>query len=437
MSVVVVGLQHRRSSLDVLERASVGELDAPKVWGLLRECANLQEAVLLSTCLRTEVYAVVDRFHDAVDEIQAIVAGRGGLDTVDLADQWDIRFDDDVAVHLFNVASGLESAVIGETEILGQVRRSWQQARDERMCGPVLGDLFRHAVLTGKRVRSETAVARGTTSFAHAAVQLARHRRREGLGGSCVVVAGAGVMGSGVVGALRGLPEGERPEDVVVVSRQRSRAERAVEGTSASNDDGDGGGSGRGVVRVADFHELPSLVAEADVLVTALDVTAPVLGPEQLGETERRDRPLLAVDMGLPRNISPAARGLEGIEVLDMEDLRSTVDQAIAERHNEVAEAQDIIQEEVRRYRESTRARGAAPVVAALRDRLEGLRNAELERRRGQFGDLTDEQWADVDAVTRAVLGKLVHDPTVALKASAGTPRGERLVEALRQLFDL
>jgi len=436
VSVVVVGLQHRRSSLDVLERASVGEADAPKVWGLLRECANLQEAVLLSTCLRTEVYAVVDRFHDAVDEIQAIVAGRGGLDVVDLADQWDIRFDDDVAVHLFNVASGLESAVIGETEILGQVRRSWQQARDERMCGPVLGDLFRHAVLTGKRVRSETAVARGTTSFAHAAVQLAQRCRREGLGGSRVVVAGAGVMGSGVVGALRGLPDGQRPDRLVVVSRQRSRAERAVEETSASSSDGEEG-SANGTVQVGDFHELPSLVAEADVLVTALDVTAPVLGPEQLGDPERRDRPLLAVDMGLPRNISPGARALEGVEVLDMEDLRSTVDQAIAERHNEVEEAQGIIQEEVRRYRESTRARGAAPVVAALRDRLEVLRSAELERRRGQFGDLTDEQWSDVDAVTRAVLGKLVHDPTVALKASAGTPRGERLVEALRQLFDL
>jgi glutamyl-tRNA reductase len=436
VSVVVVGLQHRRSSLDVLERASVGEADAPKVWGLLRECANLQEAVLLSTCLRTEVYAVVDRFHDAVDEIQAIVAGRGGLDVVDLADQWDIRFDDDVAVHLFNVASGLESAVIGETEILGQVRRSWQLARDERMCGPVLGDLFRHAVLTGKRVRSETAVARGTTSFAHAAVQLAQRRRREGLGGSRVVVAGAGVMGSGVVGALRGLPDGQRPDHLVVVSRQRSRAERAVEETSASGSDGDEG-HGIGTVQVGDFHELPSLVAEADVLVTALDVTAPVLGPEQLGDPERRDRPLLAVDMGLPRNISPGARALEGVEVLDMGDLRSTVDQAIAERHNEVEEAQGIIQEEVRRYRESTRARGAAPVVAALRDRLEVLRSAELERRRGQFGDLTDEQWSDVDAVTRAVLGKLVHDPTVALKASAGTPRGERLVEALRQLFDL
>lgn len=452
MSVVVVGLQHRRTSLDVLERATVGQSAAPKVWALLRNSTNLEEAVLLSTCLRTEVYAVVDRFHDAVSEVQEIIAQRVGLDVVGLGEQWDIRFDDDVVVHLFNVASGTESAVLGETEVLGQVRRAWQHAQEERVCGPVLSELFRHAVRTGKRVRAETAISRGTTSFANAAVQLAQKTRSNGLAGSRVVVVGAGAMGAGVVSALSHISPADRPSEVAVVSRRPARAQAAVErirADLAARDvvDGllpdDGPDSSRDPqnpqilpLRVAELQDLPSLLAEADVLVTAVDAPEPVLTPDHLGNG-RAAHALLAIDMGVPRNISSAARQLEGIRVLDIQDLRAAVDRAIEERHQELIDAQHIIGEEIHRYRESRRARGAAPVVAALRDRLENLRQGELDRRRAQLGDLSEEDWAKVEEVTRGVLGKLVHEPTMMLKESSGTPRGERLVEALRQLFDL
>ena len=230
MSVVVVGLEHRQAPLSLLERVVVGEDDHVKVLGNLRECANLQEAVLLSTCLRTEVYAVVDRFHDAVAEVEQLLANLAGTDVPSLRPSLGVRFDEDVPAHLLAVASGLESAVVGESEVLGQVRRAWERAQAERVSGPVLARLFRHAVHTGRRVRSETGIARGTTSFAHAAVELVEQRLPEGLAGTKVLVLGAGHMGSGLVGALTKRSPDAMPAEVVLANRSLARAQEAISG---------------------------------------------------------------------------------------------------------------------------------------------------------------------------------------------------------------
>src|SRR5450755_3261119 len=205
MSVIVVGLEQRQSPLELLERVTVTDSALPKALGRLRDQSNLSEAVILSTCLRTEVYAVVERFHDGVAELQEFLATISGGPVEALAEHLTVRFDDDVTSHLFTVAAGLDSAVLGESEVLGQVRRAWERAQQEQVSGPVLGALFRHAVETGKRVRSETAIARGITSLSHGAVALAATRRSGGLAGARVLVVGAGEMGEGVVRALGGL----------------------------------------------------------------------------------------------------------------------------------------------------------------------------------------------------------------------------------------
>jgi glutamyl-tRNA reductase len=427
LSVVVVGVEHRQAPLSLLERVAVGDAEVGKVLAALRECANLQESVLLSTCLRTEVYAVVDRFHDAVGEIEAILAGLAGTELAELQPFLGVRFDDDVTMHLFAVAAGLESAVIGESEVLGQVRRAWERAHDERVSGPVLAGLFRHAVETGKRVRSETGIGRGTTSFAHAAVELADRRLASGLGGVRALVIGAGHMGSGVVSAMASKPDGQRPEDVVVANRDRARAE-AVAASAPS----------RLSVRAAGLDEVPELLGACDVAFTAVQGAHPVIGTDQL-LTGRSGpvQPLLIVDLGMPRNVEERMGALADVTLVDMEDLRSSVDLVLRERLVETEQARQIVAEEMERYREASRARGAAPVVAALRSRLEDIRAGELARRRGGFDSLSDSDWERIDSVTRAVLAKLVHEPTLLLKETAGTPRGERLVEALRILFDL
>ncbi len=427
MSVIVVGLEQKRAPLELLDRVSVTESDTPKALGRLRDQPNLSEAVLLSTCLRTEVYAVVERFHDGVDEIQEFLAEVSGSSVEALSDYCTIRFDDDVTDHLFSVASGLDSAVLGESEVLGQVRRAWERAQGEHASGPVLGTLFRHAVETGKRVRSETAIARGITSLSHGAVALAADRRAGGLDGTRVAVIGAGEMGVGVAQAL----DGRGVEHLIMANRTFERVESLVAGlpdTAAVS------------VEARDLDDLVTLLGEADVAFTTVGTSHPIVTRDLLEAalTRRTGRTdLVVVDLGVPRNVEPVASTLDGLVLLDMDDLRAAVADAITGRQDEVAAATGIVSDEVERYRAASRARDAAPMVSALRSRVEEVRRAELDRQRSKRSDLDDAQWEQVDAVTRAMVAKLLHQPSVTLKEAAGTPRGERLVESLRALFDL
>ncbi len=427
MSVIVVGLEQRQAPLELLERVTVTESALPKALGSLRDQSNLSEAVILSTCLRTEVYAVVERFHDGVAELQEFLATISGTPVEVLADHLTVRFDDDVTSHLFTVAAGLDSAVLGESEVLGQVRRAWERAQQEHVSGPVLGALFRHAVETGKRVRSETAIARGITSLSHGAVALATSRRPGGLDGARVLVVGAGEMGEGVAQAL----DGHGVASVVIANRTTERAEAVMAGLPVGMDD---------VVRAETLEALGPLLASSDVVFTSVGTTLPIMDRSLLeGATAARPPgdPLLVVDLGVPRNVEPSAGDLDHLVLLDMDVLRAAVEEALSGRQDEVAGASRIVDDEVERYRVASRARDAAPIVSALRSQVEEARLSAFERQRARRSDLTDAQWEQVDAVTRSMVAKLLHQPTVALKDAAGTPRGERLVEALRTLFDL
>jgi glutamyl-tRNA reductase len=423
VSVVVVGLQHKQAPLPLLEAVAIGDADLHKVLGSLRYCRNLQETVVLSTCLRTEVYAVVDRFHDAVAEIYEVLADHSGVPKEELEACATVRFDDDVTSHLFAVTSGLESTVLGESEVVGQVRRAFEHAQEERLSGPVLSALFQHSLQTGKRVRTETGIARGTTSFSYAAVSVARGESGDDLADKRVVVVGAGEMGLGVCRALCDIPAGAAPSSIVVVNRSMSRAEDLVRSA----------GSPAGL-RAAPLDEVHRELARADVVLTAVAAESHVLSAAHFSGVAG---PMLAIDLGVPRNVDPSVGELGTVTLLDMDSLSASVALALGDRQEESLAAQAIVAEEVERYRTASRQRGAAPVIAALRARLESLRETELERHRAQLADLTEAEWEQVDIATRAALSKLLHEPTMLLKETAGTPRGERLVEALRILFDL
>ncbi len=421
MSVVVIGVDHQRAPLEVLEQVTISDEQMGKVLGELRGYGNLSELVVVSTCLRTEVYAVVERFHDAVDEITEVLAAHGEIDPEALRPLLTIFYDYDVATHLFSVAAGLQSSVPGESEVLGQVRRAFDRSLAEHTSGPVLAELFRAALHAGKRVRSETGIARGTTSFAHAAVELAE-RHIGGFGGRHLVVVGTGDLGTGVLRAVASKEGPDAPSSVVVSNRTVGHAHDLLAQLEFD-------------AAVVHLDQLRDAVMRADVVVTAVDAERPVLDVAELGG--RVGPPLLVVDLGVPRNVAPEVRAIPGITVLDVTDLQGVVDHAVAERRSEFDAAGAIVNEEVHRYRDVARARGAAPVVASLRQRFEALRAAEVERRRSDFGELDAAEWAKVDALTRSVLAKVLHEPTVVVKESAGTPKGERLVEALRALFDL
>jgi glutamyl-tRNA reductase len=420
VSVVVVGLNHRTVPLDVLERMTVSDARLPKALADLTSLASVSEAVILSTCMRTEIYVVADRFHAVMGEVREFLARLGFTAPEDFADHLYSFYEEGAVRHLYRVACGLDSAVLGEHEILGQVRESWEQARSEGAAGPVLGALFRHAVEVGRRARSETAIGRGTTSVSQAAVAMASARLGS-LVGRRLLVLGAGDMGEGMVVALAG---SKGVAEVLVANRTWDRAVALAARVGG---------------RAVQLEGLAAALAGVDVLLTSTGASSVLLEVGELVPVmEARDgRPLLIVDVAVPRDVDPAVAALPDVTLLDMDDLRVFAEQGLEGRRREIARVQEIIDEEAERFAASATARELAPLIVALRARADDLRTAELERFRGRLRGLDDTQREAVDALTRGIIQKLLHEPTVRLKDAAGSAKGDRLAEALRALFDI
>ena len=416
MSVVVIGLNHRTVPLELLERTTVAADALPKALHDLLSRPNVDEAVLVSTCNRTEVYAVAERFHGAFQDIRDFLCGVAGMAPEQLQPHLYSQHDAAAAAHLFSVAAGLESAVLGESEILGQVRTAWATAQAEGAAKSALNLLFRHALEVGKRARTETAIGRSTASVSHAAVEMVAERFGP-LQDAKVLVVGAGEMGEGIVSALTGAGVGH----VTVVNRTHERAVELAQRLAG---------------RAVPFIELPAALADADVLLTSTG-SGTVVVEADVVERAKAGRPLLVVDVAVPRDVDAAVADLPGVTLLDLDDLRDWAARGIAERAVEAARVRLIIAEEVVNYGEVVVARQAAPLVAQLHEHAESVRAGELARYRNRLGELDERERDAVDALTRAIVAKLLHDPTVNLKRDAGTPRGERNAAAVRDLFDL
>ncbi|MBV9665001.1 MAG: glutamyl-tRNA reductase [Actinobacteria bacterium] len=419
MSVIVVGLNHRTVPLEVLERMTVNDAHLPKALHDLTSRSNLSEAVVLSTCMRTEIYAVADKYHGAVQDVRNFLSELGFTAPEEFTDHLYSFHDDAAVTHLFRVASGLDSAVLGEGEVLGQVRHAWEKAREESAAGPVLSALFRHAVEVGKRARAETAIARGTTSVSQAAVEMAA-RQLGSLEGRSILVLGAGDMGEGIAVALSSSASSSR---VLVANRTWTKAVAVANRVGGE---------------AIDFGSLAAALEDVDVVLTTTGSPSVLIEASDVsGVMDSRERDLLIVDIAVPRDVDPSVRNLPGVTLLDMDDLRAFAEAGIAGRRGEIAKVEAIIAEEVQRFLDASVAREAAPLVAALRERAEQVRQAELSRLAARLDGLDDRQRQAVEALTRGILNKLLHEPTVRLKDAAGSPRGESLAAALRALFDL
>ncbi len=419
MSLVVIGLTHRTVPLDLLERMTISEARLPKALADVASREHIREAVILSTCNRTEIYAVAEKFHGAYADLRDFLAETAYLAPEGFSDLLYVQHDEEAVAHLFSVAGGLDSAVLGEAEILGQVRRALERAREEGAAGPQLELLFRHALETGKRARTETGISRNIASVSSAAVAMATDRL-QGLAGRRVCVLGVGEMGEGMAVALAGAGV----EQVQVVNRTHDAASALADrigGTALA------------------LAELPQALEEVDLLLTSTGASSLMVEEADLAPVlERRaGRPLLIVDVAVPRDVDPAIGSLDGVTLLDMEDLRTFAQAGVAERMREVDAVRSIVVEEARRYLDVATAREVAPLITALRERIEQVRRAELDRQLAKVDGLDDATHAAIDAASRAAVAKLLHEPTVRLKEAAGTPRGERLADALRELFDL
>jgi glutamyl-tRNA reductase len=419
VSVVVIGLNHRTAPLDLLERMAIGEGQLAKALHDLCTREHISEAMVLSTCNRTEVYATAERFHGAYSDIRGFLADFSFLPPEAFSDHLYVHYDSAAASHLLSVTAGLDSAVLGESEIQGQVKHAWERSRDEGTAGTSLNLLLRHALEAGKRARTETGIARNIASVSQAAVAMASERL-DGVAGKTVLVLGAGEMGEGMAVALAGAGVGE----VLVANRTPARADELAARVG-----------GRPVALL----DVPERIADADLLLTSTGSRVPMLERADVEAimADRPDRPLLIVDIAVPRDVDPRVAGIDGVTLLDMDDVRCFAESGVAERRREVAAVEAILHDELERYLGATSAREVAPMVVALRQRAESVRSAEIDRFRTRYDDLDQRQLELVDAITRGVVAKLLHQPTVVLKDAAGSARGDRLVAALRELFEI
>ena len=418
MSLIVVGLNHRTAPVTLLERMTVPEELLTKVLHDLVAREHLLEVVVLSTCNRIEVYARCTHFHPAVGDISAFLADYSGADPDDFADLLYTYYDEAAVAHLFSVAAGLDSMIVGESEILGQVREAWQAAVREGTA-PQLAGLFRHAVESGKRVRTETGIGRHPVSIPSAAVSVAA----EHLGtfeGSKVLVIGAGQMATGLASTLRA----RGVEHVWIANRTLERAQEAAERIGA---------------QAIPLSEIADTLVDADVMLSSTASTQVLVerATVEMVMACRGGKPLLIVDVALPRDIDPGVREINDVTLLDLDDLKDYARRSAEKRRGEIGKVREILASEIDRYRADRSSREVAPLVTGLHDLGENVRVRELERFRAKLEQLDPDQRAVVEALTQGIVNKLLHEPTVRVKDASGTPRGEFYADALAALFDL
>jgi len=419
VSLVVVGLNHRTAAVDLLERMTVHVVGLPKALHDLAAREHLAEVALLSTCNRTEVYARTTRFHDGVDDVRHFLADCSGVDPDALAEQLYTYHDDAAIAHLFGVASGLDSMIIGESEILGQVREAWMTAEREGTAGQLLSRTFRHAVEVGKRARTETGIGRHAVSVSSAAVRVAGERLGS-LAGRRVLLLGAGDVGEGMALALSGAGVGE----IVVANRSRARGQQLAARVGG---------------RAVPLDDVFDALVSSDVLLASTGAPGTLIERGDMEEVMRRrdGRALLVVDIAVPRDVDPGVGQVFGVQLLDIDDLKAVGEESLQQRRAEVGNVRVIINDELDRFRVESVEREVAPLVASLRARAEELRQSEVDRLASRLAALDPDARALLEQLTRGVVNKLLHEPTVRLKDAAGSARGELYADALAGLFAL
>jgi len=420
MHLLLVGISHRTASVELRERIDFQARGVADALRALADRGSAREAVVVSTCNRAELYVACDEAAATLPDLVRFVSDFNGVAAGEIAPHvYDVA-DLDVARHLFRVAAGLDSLVMGEPQILGQVKEAHTVATDAHTSGPVLNRLFHASFAVGKRVRTETGLGSGAVSVSYAAVSLARKIFGD-LTGLSVAVVGAGEMGK--LTALH--MKSQAVTHVTIVSRTMAHAARTAEAI--------GGAS------AAPWEELDAVLGASDIVITATGAAAPILTKAHIEAVmrPRRDRPLFIIDIAMPRDVEAAAGEIEQVFLYNIDDLQSTVRENLARRASEVARAETIVNEEVEKFGSWFRSRGAIPTVVALRERFEMIRRAELERLDFKLSSLPPEARARVDEITHLIVEKLLLTPTEQLKALSDSETVGAYTEALTRLFAL
>ncbi len=419
MRLLLVGLSHRTAPVELREQVDFSRGDMGAAVAALALRVESGEGVIVSTCNRVEIYTEANGAGEAArEQVAAFVSDFHGVPREALDAHLYARTDTDAVRHLFRVAAGLDSLVVGEPQILGQVKEAYEVASEKQATGSALNRLFHAAFAAAKRVRSETGLAEGAVSVSYAAVSLARKifGRFEGLN---VLILGAGEMAELTATHLNG----QQVRSLTVASRTLASAQALAAGVGGT---------------AVPWADMPAALAQADIVVTATGASQPVLTGERIAAVmrHRQHRPLFLIDIAVPRDVDASAANIEQVFVYNIDDLQAIVNENLARRSAELQKAETIISEEVEKFVAWLRSRTAVPTVVALRERFETIRQAELKRLEHKLSSLPPDARARVDEITHLIVEKLLLTPTEQLKAS-----DEQMVhayaEALRRLFSL
>ena len=417
--LLALGISHKTAPLPLRERLALPEGRAAGVLRDLVAHPEIHEAVAISTCNRTEIYLVASDPVEAETAALASLSRQSGIPPTELLGSLYSPRGMEAARHLFGVAAGLESMIVGEAEIQGQVKRAYELALVEGATGPITNRLFRDALATGKRARTETAISRARVSVSSVAVELARGTLGE-LASRRVLVIGAGENGELTAKALR-----ERGVDTVFVANRRY--DRAI------------GLAQRFGGHAVRFDDLPRELQEADIVVSSTASPHQIVGREELELVlESRDgRPLLLIDIAVPRDIDPTVRDLPGITLIDMDDLQREVARNLGAREAEAVHVRGIIEQEVERFSDWLASLDVVPTIAALRERGEEIVQRVLRENEPRWESLTEADRERVELLARTVIGRMLHEPTVRMKSAAEHGGSYVHLQALRELFGL
>jgi glutamyl-tRNA reductase len=419
MSVLVVGVSHRTAPVSVLERLTLDGDGVHKLVHAVADGDDVQEATVLATCNRVEIYTEVDRFHGSVETVSRLLcelAGRSGGAPEDVVPHLYVHYDDGAVSHLFGVASGLDSMVVGESQILGQTREALRTGQDEGTIGPALNVLFQQALRVGKRVHAETDIDRAAPSLVSFALERASAEVGP-LAGRRVLVVGAGAMAGLAVSTLARLGAG----DIVVASRTEANARRLAEQHGA---------------RAVPLTQVQDALSQADVLVSCTGATGVVL-PLAVVAAARADaqQPLAIVDLALPHDVDPAAGELPGVSLFNLARLAEQIQEGTAA--TDVAAVRRIVTEEINAFLAARRSAVVTPTVVALRTMATGIVDAEMQRLSARLPDLDPAARAEVEHAVRRVADKLLHQPTVRVRELANETGAVSYAAALAKLFSL
>ena len=418
-SFFVAGMNHLTAPVDVREQLALEEEKVREILTDLGGRGLFAEVMILSTCNRVEVYGVAEAPGEARQTAFGRLGAQRGLALRDIEPLLYTKTEDEAVHHLFRVAASLDSMIVGEPQILGQVKEAFALAQSASTIGPLLHSLMSQAFGVAKRVRTETEVGRHAVSISFAAVELGR-KIFGGLDGKAVLLVGAGEMAE--LAARHLVEHGALP--VYVANRTSSRAQelaRLLGGTAVP------------------FDELHAVMASVDIVIASTAAPEPIIRAADVQHAlyARRSRPLFFVDIAVPRNVEPAVNDLDNAFCYDVDDLRSVVDSNLRERQREAQRAEALVAREVERFAARLQDLAVVPTIVSLRDKLESVRRAELDKALARLGDADEETRRVMEALSQAIVNKVLHAPMVKLRDSSRAGHGHRWIELISELFGL